>query len=180
MLLSLGLTLTVALGGFVSDAPRAATLIDRELLAQVAPPPPMPASASPVVDHEALRYRLAQLKANEPGIAGPIVLLVTGALAAVAGVVFSYVGLLVFALTASPVLLIPGLLVLFSGVGMTIGGAVWLGGSIRERNRHRREVRQLEQQLEAGEHQPDQQPPPPPMPPPAVSAPMPTLLLAAF
>lgn len=179
MLLSVGLVLT--LGGFVSDTPRAATLIDREFLAQIAPPPPPPAPppAVPSLQVETLRAQLEQLKANEPGVAGSVVLLVSGVLVAVAGAVFAYVGLIILAFTGSPVILLPALLGMVLGIGMSVGGGVWLGSSIRAKNRHKRDVRALEQQIELLER-PAEPLQPPALPPPSVQAPAPTLLLATF
>lgn len=181
MLLSLGLALSVSLGGFVSESPRAATLVDRAVLAQIAPPPPpAPPPAVPSLQVETLRAQLEQLKANEPGVAGSVVLLVSGVLVALAGAVFSYIGLLILALTGSPVILLPALLGMVLGIGMSVGGGVWLGSSIRAKNRHRRDVRALEQQIEQLERPAEQPLLPPGLPPPSVQAPAPTLLLATF
>lgn len=182
--LMLGLCLTTIDPSIVA-APRAATLLAETPrsgvtfeLAQVDAPPPMPPSASPQVDGEALRARLAVLKGNEPSVAGSVVLLVAGALVTLASIVTSYLGLIVLALAGSGTLLVPGLIALVVGVGMLVGGGVWLGGSLKAKRRHAREVRELEQQLEGLDN--PVAPPPMMLPPPAVMGPSPSLLLARF
>ncbi len=177
MVLSLSVSLGLCLGGLLSEPlPRHASLLDvgDVVLAQGGLP-----QAVLSADPEVLRTRLEALKSSTPSLGGPVALLVSGGVLVIGGVFFGYLGLLVLALSSSPVLLIPSLIGLAIGVALVVTGGVLLGTTLQAKKRRSREIRELEQELQRLEtNQPGFTPPP--MPPPSVQGPAPSLLLASF
>ena len=163
-----------------------------EVLAQV-PPDPMlngaPRSIYDSMSREQLLLEKRRLEDDMPGLAGPIILMASGAGSLLVGTYY---------VVATPSLLLGvagyvfGAILLAGGVACAVFGIIWLVSRLNDRAPIRDHIAEIDRRLDSiyfappgmryPSQQPDSVPPPPPPPPPSagLEVPPPQMVLARF